>query len=499
MESPMTLAEMEGLVADPATSAEKLRLIAYFAPSLRAAVVDHPNTYPGLLDWLEEVGGPEVAARVAERRAAGSMGAPGIGELRSDEDTRSDEEVLPDGSALLDGDALSDEGAASPDTGDANADTPEAVGADTPEAVGADTPDALIDESPESAGEGPSEEVPAMSGPESVNPDEAAGPAEDSPLSGPAEDGEPEDALHPLDEEEPVAPAASDQATLVIPAQHLPEEGGALVDRRSIFSAAASRPSDPAFVSDGALAIESSAPAPSVSPASQTPAFTPLGARGENLPDVDEPPIGGGSRDRRFMWILIVLVGALLALLGYLFFGSSRGAQEAPALRTQSDSDAAAQSLQPAASAPALGEDSPQSDQPQSAILFPVRPDARTMPGFSAPSGNIVCFLGDDEASCKIAETSWEGTSFQTCEGDEGVGVLSLEGSRAGASCAALDLGHAPVLDYGEYAKNGNVACVSTQDGISCWNQVTGRAFALARGGWRIAEGGEIGPDAFTW
>ena len=72
MESPMTLAEMEGLVVNPTTSAEQLRLIAYFAPDLRAQVIRHPKVYPGLLDWLEDIGDPEIVALVGERRRADS-------------------------------------------------------------------------------------------------------------------------------------------------------------------------------------------------------------------------------------------------------------------------------------------------------------------------------------------------------------------------------------------------------------------------------------------
>lgn len=480
MESPMTLAEMEGLVADPATSAEKLRLIAYFAPSLRAAVVDHPNTYPGLLDWLEEVGGPEVAARVAERRAADSRGP--VEEPAAQE--------------ALEG----------------------APAEDVPLGDDASQPDARADDAPEE-----SEEA-AESAPEESEEDAEGAPEDDGPepfagegteAFGEAAGADAADAPHeedrPDETPDPRDPHGGDQATMLLPAQKGPEEEGVRVDRRSIFPALApsafpddaSQPGAPADdapweVSQGEGSSSRAEPAPL--PTAYAPSGgEPPAPEHDSSSRAEAPAPEAEPRDKRLRWILIVLIVALLAILGWLVFGQSDPVGGIPASGTQSDSDAAAQSLQPAAPAPALGEDSPQSDQPQSAILFPVRPDARTMPGFSAPSGNIVCFLGDDEASCKIAETSWEGTSFQTCAGDEGVGVLSLEGSRAGASCAALDLGQAPVLDYGEYAKNGKVACVSTQDGISCWHQVTGKAFALARGGWRIAEGGEIGPDAYTW
>lgn len=51
-----------------ATAAADLAVIAYTHATLRAQVAGHPNTYPGLLEWLETYGGPQVAAAVAARR-----------------------------------------------------------------------------------------------------------------------------------------------------------------------------------------------------------------------------------------------------------------------------------------------------------------------------------------------------------------------------------------------------------------------------------------------
>ncbi|MCL2850043.1 MAG: hypothetical protein FWE61_08375 [Micrococcales bacterium] len=55
-------------VADPTTSAADLALVAHQHASLRVEVAAHRNTYPGLLDWLETFGKPDVAAAVAARR-----------------------------------------------------------------------------------------------------------------------------------------------------------------------------------------------------------------------------------------------------------------------------------------------------------------------------------------------------------------------------------------------------------------------------------------------
>jgi hypothetical protein len=53
----------------PGTSPSDLAAIAAAQPSLRAQVAAHPSAYPGLLDWLDTVGGPDVKAAVAARRA----------------------------------------------------------------------------------------------------------------------------------------------------------------------------------------------------------------------------------------------------------------------------------------------------------------------------------------------------------------------------------------------------------------------------------------------
>lgn len=54
--------------ADPRTPAATLAQIAQDAPTLRAAIASNPTTYPALLDWLAQLGDPEVDAALAARR-----------------------------------------------------------------------------------------------------------------------------------------------------------------------------------------------------------------------------------------------------------------------------------------------------------------------------------------------------------------------------------------------------------------------------------------------
>lgn len=69
-------------LADPATTAIDLSLIAQHHPHLRAQVAMHPAAYPGLLDWLESLGDPTLSAAVAARRDAdhpAPAAAPAVG------------------------------------------------------------------------------------------------------------------------------------------------------------------------------------------------------------------------------------------------------------------------------------------------------------------------------------------------------------------------------------------------------------------------------------
>jgi len=70
------LAVAASAISDPATPAEDLAVIAGTHPSLRTAVVFHPNVYPGLLDWLDALGDPNLSRAVAARRSTDAQQMP---------------------------------------------------------------------------------------------------------------------------------------------------------------------------------------------------------------------------------------------------------------------------------------------------------------------------------------------------------------------------------------------------------------------------------------
>jgi len=62
-------------LGNPALPAADLGPIAQNYPNLRLAVAAHPNAYPGLLDWLRQVGDPSVQ-RVVDSRGGGLPATP---------------------------------------------------------------------------------------------------------------------------------------------------------------------------------------------------------------------------------------------------------------------------------------------------------------------------------------------------------------------------------------------------------------------------------------
>jgi hypothetical protein len=58
-----------GEAADPATPLTRLQELAEHHPETRAVIAANPSTYPGLLEWLSELGDPEIDGAIAARRA----------------------------------------------------------------------------------------------------------------------------------------------------------------------------------------------------------------------------------------------------------------------------------------------------------------------------------------------------------------------------------------------------------------------------------------------
>lgn len=81
MAEPESAEQLRAAAADPQTPLAMLADIAYAHESLRPVIAANPSTYDGLLEWLRELGDPEVTAAL-DARARGIVDDPEPGVLR---------------------------------------------------------------------------------------------------------------------------------------------------------------------------------------------------------------------------------------------------------------------------------------------------------------------------------------------------------------------------------------------------------------------------------
>ncbi|QKD79030.1 hypothetical protein [Actinomyces marmotae] len=180
-------------------------------------------------------------------------------------------------------------------------------------------------------------------------------------------------------------------------------------------------------------------------------------------------------RSNLFLWFLTLVV---LALVGAIAFWVATEDDDATkASRASTDQAAASSPAQEgAAPPPSTGPSASASASPTSKKAFPAPSDATELAAFTAPSGNISCTLTDSGATCTIKEHSF---SQGNCVSSPYEATVS--GSDATGRCATSFSGGGVTLNYGASAMRGDYACTSSESGISCWSQVTGKGFTLSR------------------
>ena len=200
----------------------------------------------------------------------------------------------------------------------------------------------------------------------------------------------------------------------------------------------------------------------------------------------------------------LVIILALLAVIAIVLAIGVAGAF-AGWFNSGSSSDTSADSMTQSAQTHSQTQtpEQPQSAKPEVKEKYPAPSSAEVVDTFSAPSGNIICTLGGDMVSCQINETHWTGAAgYEVC-GDNRGALFTVDSKNTNYACAniapPMNGKYISSLAYGSYVKNGNVACISTQDGISCWNTISGKSFAIAREGWMFDTKGEILSSQFIW
>ncbi len=283
----------------------------------------------------------------------------------------------------------------------------------------------------------------------------------------------------------PIDPsAASGPSTSVMPGAIAPAT--AAQGAPTTQPAQPTAPVDPAWAAQqaGAQAFQPSYQQPGyqqgVYAAGQQPYAQPYDPNALSSIPVGEPePVEDHRRSNIMLWLLAVVV---LALVGGIVFwvlaedddatkASRAGGQTSQSAPTQDGgasgeaSDGASSTPSASASATATGKKA-----------FPAPSDANELASFTAPSGNISCTLSDSGASCTIKEHTF---SQGSCTSSPYTATIGSGG--ATGNCATSFSGGGVTLNYGASAKHGDYACTSSESGISCWSQVTGKGFTMSR------------------
>ena len=526
-------------VADPNTSADDLRLIAAVRPDLHTAIAAHPNAYAGLLDWMESLGNPEVVAAVAQRRAfdAGAVPASAPTGQPTDASTQtfvdaieqSDTQVHePAKDVTLEPTQVEEEPETTvdhvtlqPETVVATSEEPavdepvsEVTETEEGESERADAKELETEEIEEVAVE--SQQIAEYTAPDA---DSDAIVSEGIDAEQPAPEQVEETLVRQSIFPESTVNAEDGDHTTVLPAVNDPQASE--TDSFPAVDQGAQYGQTPAYAPTHP---QSTMPAQGQMPQQMPVGYMPAGAipqQGYQQPmnyqgqyPVQEVPMqpAKNSANKSLVIILAVLaviaivlaIGVVGAFAGWFDSGSS----------SDTSADSMTQSAQTHTQTPAQPQsaqthsqtqtpEQPQSAKPEVKEKYPAPSSAVVADTFSAPSGNIICTLGGDMVSCQINETHWTGAAgYEVC-GDNRGALFTVDSKNTNYACAniasPMNGKYISSLAYGSYVKNGNVACVPTQDGISCWNTISGNSFAIAREGWMFDTKGEILPSQFIW
>ena len=526
--------------ADPATDAEALRQLAYRYPETRAAVAAHPRAYRGLLDWLHQFGDPAVNAALEAREdydgyidsngflvmngdvsgaVAGSqirtaehgmyvLGQGGVNSYSQVERTTPYSAVAGGASPKPEVQSREQVVAQVRRTSIFGNRTAGSGGqeAQAASASGADAPTARTSSVETAVSRTPAAGTPAADAPTARMPAADAGATRvmgGSPEGATAvfpKSGSPEGATAVFPKSaSPTGAAATMPLPMADPRQQATRTMPGAAGRDSGGPYAAPSATSQYAPSGGASASASGYPAaggrssyPAASSATRAPAQQ-APASGSDYDGGDDgaapkKPKGGPSALGIIFSVLVVLAIALLAVVIYVF---TRGFENPnPSPTTPPAAQAA-----PTTASPTTPSPSPSTTE---AIRYPAPANAQQLTAFATPSGNISCSFNSTGVSCVINSNDWAAGNYASCSGSSH-GTLSISGDSAVQSCGTSGATAATGLTYGQYAANGDYACSSTADGVSCWNTKTGASFALARGGWMTGSGGEIAPAQYSW
>lgn len=127
-------------------------------------------------------------------------------------------------------------------------------------------------------------------------------------------------------------------------------------------------------------------------------------------------------------------------------------------------------------------------------IALPTTAQAGVPPSFQTPSGNIMCWIAENAATCGIVDYTYsERQRPSDCSSDEWPSTFWLsEGEPASVNCSDSPPGTREglrthtTLDYGQTKSVGVMTCASEVSGVTCTDTSTGHFFRVSRDSYEL-------------
>ena len=125
-------------------------------------------------------------------------------------------------------------------------------------------------------------------------------------------------------------------------------------------------------------------------------------------------------------------------------------------------------------------------------IAFAATASAGVAPTFKSPSGNIACWVADDDAVCQVLDhtyASWPGGCSSPAIANFSLGQgkpveLHCDSTIPGIKYPATY--GAQTLDYGKTYSIGVMSCDSEPTGVTCTDGCTGHFFRVSRESYEV-------------
>lgn len=433
---------------DPSTSPERLMELTERHPQLHGLLVENPSCPDVARQWILATN-----ARVRAKQQA-QQAAPD-----------------PDGDLEDTGDVLATRQIQRTDSTDP---APAAPGGDdgppTQAMAPSDAPAPLRREPPRPAAEDASGQEPPTAPGGDPDAQSAWGlpPVADAPASAPA--------LPPIKppQEHPVAEPAASSGTV----RHVKPDGGVVPLGPAASAPSMPSPSQSTPASDQGYGY----PAPAPTANFEEPVQAGAAYAGHDEYDEQDGHDDGGDEDsgrsRATWWacggcLLLALIVALVAIFGLRSFFS--GGDDESAQQTSASSSASKEPSE-------KPSESKTEKSTEAEDKSPAPDDAKDLSRVVSPTGNITCSLDDDSVGCSLDDRSFGGDSEDCSSGPFSIGVAD---EKADLQCGTTFGGDSPTtLAYDESAAQGDTACRSESDGMTCWNVKTGHGFTVAKSGY---------------